>query len=151
MNIDLNTCKPGDKLTTENDRLGTYIGLNPNDTSGYRHLVHFSDSSTSLHTYTDKGVYAVNSSNNNLNIVKIGYAELPDVVTLAGFKMPTVKPRREDSRGPEYGYYECDPLPHNDPDGRDRFLVTRYDRTDALLWSASVLGECLQAFMSDQP
>jgi hypothetical protein len=85
------------------------------------------------------------------DIIKIEHIETPDAVTLAGFKMPEVKPRREDSRGPEYGYYECDPLPRSDPDGRDRFLVTRYDSTDALLWSASVLGECLQAFMSDQP
>jgi hypothetical protein len=150
MNINLNTCKPGDKLTTENDRTGIYIGLNPNDTSDYRHLVHLLDGTLSLRTYTDRGVYAYNSSNNSLNIIKIGYADQPDVVTLAGFKTPTVMPRREDSRGPEYGYYECDPLPRHDLDGRDRCLVMRYDSTNTLLWGASVLGECLQAFMSDQ-
>jgi hypothetical protein len=144
MNINLNTCKPGDKLTTENDRTGIYIGLNPNDTSDYRHLVHLLDGYTCIRTYTDEGVFACNSSNNRLNIIKIGYADRPDVVTLAGFEMPTVKPRREDSRGPEYGYYECT------PDGTERFMVMRYDRTNTLLWGASVLGECLQAFMSDQ-
>jgi hypothetical protein len=145
MIIDMNTCKPGDKLTTRDGRIGTYNRKISDNI--YPHQVTVGPGNL---LYTNEGRYTHGCAE-DLDIVKIEHLETPDVVTLAGFKMPEVKPRREDSRGPEYGYYECDPLPRNDPDGRGRFLVTRYDSTDALLWSASVLGECLQAFMSDQP
>ena len=147
MIINLNTCKPGDKCITRDGRIGIYYPYTPAD-QVYPHRIMFGSGSV---RYTSDGWF-LRGSPGGLDIIEIEHLETPpDVVTLAGFKMSEVKPRREDSRGPEYGYYEIDTEPDPNPSGRGRFLVTRYDSTDALLWSASVLGECLQAFMSDQP
>jgi hypothetical protein len=146
--IDLNTCKQGDRLHAKCGDVYIYKAKNSTG-ADYAHSATITEpyGHTWTGTFTDDGVYCRLVDSGMRNIVKIEHVESVDLPTQAGFKVPALRPRREDSRGPEYGFYEA----HFINEGtRHNYIVTKFNRDGKKQWDVLVHVENFLAFMADQ-
>ena len=146
--IDLNICKQGDRLYAKCGDV--YLYMTKHDTTAdYPHSARIteSDGRQWTGTFTDDGIYCRFGDSGERNIVEIEHVESSDLPTQAGFKVPALRPRREDSRGPEYGFYEAYFI---DERSRHNYVVTKFNSDGKRQWDVLVRVADFLTFMADQ-